>query len=231
MTVPRQHQRNNLFLWDDYRNYCNLYSCNEYQASLGDFQITLGIVRSTEQLSQIYQLRENVYQDKMSYLLNYKDGLNPSEDMLDGSSYIFYCRQDNHLLASCRYTPSVNGKWESPEIARVATLVPTDQSQLLQVGRLLITPEYRGQMLSEIIMWASCHWLYHNTEYKTLYAICIPTLVRFYRHFGSKLVANVKITLPERQNKTYRVIYGFIDSSIQTLCFLIVFQVAIWLVL
>ncbi|NEO98787.1 MAG: hypothetical protein F6K58_08940 [Symploca sp. SIO2E9] len=217
IAVASQHKPKNLCLLNDYQNYCHLNSSDEYQATLGDFKVTLGVAHSTEQLSQIYQLRESVYQDNMSYLLNCEDGLPASADRLDSSSYIFYCRHGDRILASCRYTPSINGEWESPEITRLATLVPADKSQLLQVGRLLITPEYRSQMLSEIMIWASCHWLEHNTIYQSFYAICTPALVRFYRHFNVKSIANTKITLPERQNKTYRVVYGFVDSVAQTL--------------
>ncbi|NJN07572.1 MAG: GNAT family N-acetyltransferase [Richelia sp. RM1_1_1] len=217
IAVANQYKLTDLFELNDYQNYYNLNSCDEYQATLRNFQLTLGLAHSTKQLNQIYQLRENVYQDKMSYLLNCDDGLPASADRLDASSYIFYCRHNDRTVASCRYTPSINGEWESPEITSVATLVPADKSQLLQVGRLLIIPEYRSQMLSEIMIWASCHWLYHKTSYNSFYAICNPALVRFYRHFGAKSVAKTKITLPERQNQTYRLVYGFVDSVAQTL--------------
>lgn len=212
IAVPRQKNLEEVLPLAINRSHLTSNPFDEYQASQGDFQVNVGIVHSQEQLNQIYALRQNIYQDKMSYLLS-----SESADPLDMSSYIFYCRSGDRILASCRYTMQVNGEWESPEITALSSLVPVDQSHLLQVGRLLVTSEYRRQMLSEILVWAANNWLCQNTAYKSYFAICAPALVRFYRHFNAKSISNGKITLPERQSKTYRLIYGFFDSTVETL--------------
>ena len=213
MTQEIALDRQKPLLVDTVANNFISHEFDEYQASLGDLKVHVGIVRSQEQLNQIYALRQDTYQDKMSYLLN----SDSSADLLDASSYIFYCRSGKQILASCRYTKQVNGEWESPEITDLSFLVPVDQSQLLQIGRFLVASEYRGQMLSEILVWACNHWLFHNTPYICCFGICAPALVRFYRHFNGKSVANARITLPERHNRTYRLIYGVFDSTAQTL--------------
>ncbi len=181
----------------------------EYQAILEGFRLYMGIVQTDEQLSKIYSLRKRIYQDGMSYLSSY--------DSVDRSSYHFYCRSGEEILASCRYTRPVNGEWESPQISRLSSLLPLEKSKLLQVGRFIIAPEYRGQMISEVLSWACCTWLHRNTHYESLYAICSPILERFYLHFGGKSVANTEITIPERQNRNYRVIYGDFSTFTQTL--------------
>lgn len=198
-------------------NFDNLNGSLEYQISINNLQLYLGIADSAEQYRQIYQLRELVYQNKMGYLLNTESDLPLSADKFDDSSYLFYCRQNNSILASCRYTPSLDGKWESPRITDAADLIPTDKTKMLQIGRLVVTPEYRSQLLSEILVWAASQWLQNNTEYESCYAICVPALVRFYRHFGARSLPKTKIVLPERQNKSYRIVYGSIADIAQTL--------------
>ena len=195
----------------------NLDSLLEYQVSINNLQLYLGIANSAEQYRQIYQLRESVYQNKMSYLLNTESDLPSSADKFAELSYLFYCRQDNSILASCRYTPSLDGKWESSRITDAADLIPTDKTKMLQIGRLVVTPEYRSQLLSEILVWSASQWLKNNTEYEFCYGVCVPALVRFYRHFGVRFLPKTKIVLPERQNKSYRIVYGSIADIAQTL--------------
>jgi predicted GNAT family N-acyltransferase len=182
---------------------------DEYQAILGGYRLNMGIAQTDEQLSKIYSLRKSVYQDEMSYLSSY--------DSVDKSSYHFYCRSGEKILASCRYTRPVNGEWESPQITRLSSLLPLEKSKLLQVGKFVIAPEYRGRMISEAFTWVCCSWLYRNTDYESLYAICSPILERFYLHFGGKSLANTEITIAERQNRNYRIIYGNFNTFKETL--------------
>lgn len=185
----------------------------EYRAVLDGLEVHIGLVRSNEQLSKVHDLRQDIYQDGMDYLLN----ADSSGDPLDDYSYIFYCRVGETVLASCRYTEPVNGQWESDDITQFASLVPADPDRLLQIGRLLITPEWRSKMLSEVLVWASCDWLQKNVAYDAFYAICAPALIRFYRHFGSYSVKNTRITLPGRKNKSYRIVYGYMNEITKVL--------------
>ena len=190
----------------------------EYRALLDDFPITLGIASSPKEYQAIYNLRQTVYeQDNMAYLLNPASNFHPAADTLDNSSYLFYCRSGNNFLATCRYSPAIDGQWESPEITRLASLVPTDTTRLLQIGRLVIQPEHRSRLLAELLIWACSDWLRRHTLHTFFYAICTPALSRFYRHFGAKTVPNSIVKLPERQNKTYRVVYGSMDTVATTL--------------
>ena len=197
-------------------NY-NFYPNEEYQASIADLSLSMGFVSCQSQCDRIYQLRETVYQDKMSYLLNTDDGLPASADKFDAVSYIFYCRQGDRIIASCRYTPAINGEWESPGITKAAKLVPVNPAQMLEIGRLLVAPEYRSQLISELLVWAASDWLEQNSPYQYFYAVCAPALVRFYRHFGSQSIPKTKIILPERQNKSYRIVYGSMKKVATTL--------------
>ena len=195
----------------------NFYPNEEYQASIGNLSLSLGFVSCQSQRDRIYQLRKTVYQDNMSYLLNTDDGLPASADKFDAVSYIFYCRQGDRIIASCRYTPAINGEWESPGITEAANLVPANQFQMLEIGRLLVAPKYRSQLIAELLVWAASDWLGQNTRYQYFYAVCAPALVRFYRHFGSQSIPKTKIVLPERQNKSYRIVYGSMNTVATTL--------------
>lgn len=191
---------------------------HEYRALLEDFSITLGIASSPAEYQAIYNLRQTVYeQDNMAYLLDASSNFHPAADILDESSYLFYCRSGNKFLATCRYSPAIDGQWESPEITHLASLVPTDTTRLLQIGRLVIQPEYRSRLLAELLIWACSDWLRRHTLHTSFYAICTPALSRFYRHFGAKTVPNSTVKLPERQNKTYRVVYGSMNTVATTL--------------
>ena len=216
LAIATEKQSSNVFSFSRECKY-HFYPTEEYQASIGDMSVSLGFVSCQSQRDRIYQLRESIYQDNMSYLLNTDDGLPASADKFDAISYIFYCRQGDRIIASCRYTPAINGEWESPGVTKAANLVPANKSQMLEIGRLLVAPEYRSQMISELLVWAASDWLGQNTRYKYFYAVCVPALVRFYRHFGSQSIPKTKIVLPERQNKSYRIVYGSMNRVANTL--------------
>jgi predicted GNAT family N-acyltransferase len=184
-----------------------------YQASRGDLSLTFHLVSDPAERERTFALRHRVYQGAYEYLLRSSEGLSPGEDEYDSSSLLFCCRQGEEVVATCRFTPKLGNGWEVTELCTIPALPGEDLDRLLQVSRVVVHPELRRHRISEIMMYFCCHWFVQEAQFSSYFAVCLPPLVRFYRHFGVQVFSPEELTLPGRGDNRYFLVHGsFLDS-------------------
>lgn len=85
-----------------------------------------------------------------------------------------------------------------------------------EMGRLVISPEYRGGPESlRGFLYLSLSFLHGKSPVGSLHATCTPILARLYRRFGFTIAARDVPLLGT--NKTYTVIHGYFSRVIAEL--------------
>lgn len=198
----------------------------QYRAVKGECEVILEPARSEPERLAIFEMRQQAYRAAgMDYLLAPNSAEHPAADEYDASAVHLYCyekdRERDHdegrIVGSVRHAAALDGRWESPEITRLSTLTPIAPHRLLQLGRLVVAPDCRGRMLSELLVWASADWLYRLDAFRGFFSVCAPRLARFYEHFGTTIVEGADTTLAERDHKVYSLIYARYEDCRDTL--------------
>jgi len=164
---------------------------------------------STRDLAAVFHLREEIYAEAQSYLLTDKDGHSSGEDAYDARSFVFTCRKDEEVVASCRFTEPQVGRWELSELAPAWPRPPVDADHLVETSRVVVRHEYRATGLVEAMLLLAGSYLLEETLYLYNFAVCVPPLVRFYERLGMRPVTREEIRLAGRpQDRSYVVIWG-----------------------
>lgn len=167
--------------------------------------------------TEVFHLRETVYRGRNDYLLHPAEGRHPAEDRYDADSLLFCCRDGEEIVAACRFTPRLAGGWEAGEAGSLQVLPAVDPDRLVQVSRVVVHPRLRRLQVAEVMMCLSCRWMLEQSRFTSYFAVCLPPLVRFYRHFGVEVLSPQQVSLPGRGENRYFFVHGSFGRSLASL--------------
>jgi hypothetical protein len=124
---------------------------------------------------------------------------------------------DGELVGTVRAVPIGHGLTLAEKLRYQAGLAPGDTYDGgWEMGRLAISPEYRGGPESlRGFLFLSLTFLHGLSPVGSLHATCTPALARLYRRFGFSVVARDVPLLGTR--KTYTLIHGYFERVIAEL--------------
>lgn len=166
---------------------------------------------------RIFELRQAAFGPHGEYLLRSRPPLHPAEDAFDEGSFQFCCRAGGELVAACRFTPPLGGRWEASELAPLPSVLLEDGERRLQISRVVVREDLRGQQVTEVMLLLACRWLAAHTRFEHYFALCAPRLAAFYEHFGAESVPGPEIELASRAGNRYRWIHGHLVDSIDAI--------------
>jgi hypothetical protein len=124
---------------------------------------------------------------------------------------------DGELVGTVRAVPIGHGLTLAEQLRLQAGLPPEDTYiDGWEMGRLVISPEYRGGPESlRGFLYLSLSFLHELSPVGSLHATCTPILARLYRRFGFSVVAREVPLLGTA--KTYTLIHGYFKQVIAEL--------------
>jgi predicted GNAT family N-acyltransferase len=195
----------------------NPYPELPYEARRGDLSFTFRLAADRAERERSFALRQLVYQGRSEYLLGSGGGLHPAEDRFDSSSMLFNCLSGGEVVATCRFTPREGAGWEVTDLVELPAFPSVEPDRLLQVSRVVVHPDLRGQQISEAMMYLACFWFANCSPFSWYFAVCLPPLVRFYRHFGVEVLSAEALSLPGRGDNRYFLVHGSFRESLHNL--------------
>ncbi len=171
--------------------------------------------RSTR--ARIFDLRRVGFEGRCEYLLGSRAGMHSAEDEHDAHSFHFCCRLGDDVVAACRYSPPVAGAWEADRLCKLPACLRTAADPPLQIGRVVVRPDLRGLLVTEVLLCMACRWLLGHTPFRWYFALCLPTLAQHYRHFGAEIIPGADVHLRERKGGRYQFVQGRLDGSIRAI--------------
>lgn len=178
---------------------------------------TVALADTAKDRARIYALRESEYAVGQPYLLS--PAATPlrhrASDIYDDRSHLFGCWANGRdLVATCRFTTALGGRYELDDLAEGWTLPPVPQHALLESSRVVVRRDRRATGLVEAMLLMAGSWLLSETPYRYNFAVCARPLVRLYARLGMKLTSDKELELRGRPTgKRYMVIYGDMETS------------------
>jgi hypothetical protein len=183
--------------------------------------LTVALVRDRADMERVFDLRRDTYRGQSEYLLHARvlDAgaalrRHPADDGLDEDSYVFaaFVREDGareeRCVAACRFTPCPGGRWEAADQHALPGELLAECERLVQVSRVVVAEPERRHRITEVMIWFACNWVARQTPMHSYFALCLPPLVRYYRHFGASVVPGPDLGLAGRGSNRYRFIAG-----------------------
>ncbi len=163
--------------------------------------------------ARAFALREAAFRSHAAYLLGTRPGRHAAEDRWDDDAHVFLCAIDGDPVATCRWAPARDGRFEATELCDVPAELVGDPARALQVARVVVREDLRGRELSEVMVALSCRWLVEHTCCATYFALVLPPLARFYVHFGAAVHPRRTAAIAERGGNSYVVIGGTLADT------------------
>jgi hypothetical protein len=173
---------------------------------------TYKIAETEEEKSKIYDLRESIWKEELPYLLKRAAVGHPAEDAFDDRSWLYYCRDGEDTIGSCRCSPMLDGQWEISSSLPHDVRLQFDPQTTVQLERVYIRAGYRNSCLHEFLFYYFSNWMLKHTTYTRYFAVCNAELVRLYRGLGAKLALREGLLLTRRASHKYYVLEGQISD-------------------
>lgn len=170
------------------------------------------IAKSEAEKTSIYELRKQIWEEDFPYLLQPGNGSHPAKDGFDDHSWLYYCRNSEQTVGSCRCSPMVEGQWEISSSLPKEVRLNFDPAVTVQLEKVYIRSGYRNSCLHEFLFYHFSNWMLENTAYTRYFAVCNAGLVRLYRRLGARLALPHGIRLRGRAAHTYYVLEGGISD-------------------
>lgn len=177
----------------------------------GSETLTFAWAQHESERQQIFDLREEVYQDGMDFLLTPGLSSHPAADPFDAISYLIYARTTDRLVSSGRFSPSMNGTWDIPELAPFMAALPGQGRSCLLAGRGVVCPGHRSIGVLSLTLYVGCAWLARHTAYTLCMGVCTPPRLRLYQQLGFLAWPDGEICIRSRQSRVYAVIHGELE--------------------
>jgi hypothetical protein len=179
---------------------------------------TVAPAETPAQRAAVYALRESEYAYGQPYLLSPvgSSRRHRASDVYDDRSHVFGCWASNgrELVATCRFTTALGGRFELDDLASGFTPPPVPQDTLVESSRVVVRRDRRATGLVEAMLLMAGSWLLAETPYRYNFAVCARPLVRLYARLGMKLTSDRELELRGRPlGKRYVVIYGDMETS------------------
>jgi len=178
-----------------------------------DYSLTFRTAGDRATRARIYGLRQVEFKSRNDYLLSNRAGLHPAEDEFDAGSFQFCCSVGEDVVASCRFSPPLNGTWEAGRLCPLPSFVREAHTPPLQIGRVAVRGDLRRAQITEVMLCMACRWLMEHTPFTWYFALCLPRLAQYYEHFGAEIVAGEDVILPARDNGRYQFVQGGLERS------------------
>jgi GNAT superfamily N-acetyltransferase len=132
----------------------------------------------------------------------------PAKDEFEDHSQLFFAESEGRVVASCRTTPCVDGKWEISSSLPDGFTLPVDPKSSLQLNRVYVDKRFRRHFLHEKLFYHLSEWLLAHTEYKHYFATCNAGLLRLYHRLGAVVLTPNGLALKGRLSQAYYVVHG-----------------------
>ncbi|QDU67419.1 N-acyl amino acid synthase FeeM domain-containing protein [Engelhardtia mirabilis] len=168
---------------------------------------------SAARLLDIFTLRQTEYRAHSDYLLGNRAGRHPAEDDFDADAYQFCCTIGDEVVAACRYSPALDGRWEASGLCPLPAGIRDVGDSPLQISRVVVRADMRRRLITEVMLCLACRWLLEFTSHRSYFALCLPKLARYYEHFGAHAIEGGEVVLASRQGQLYHFVRGRMDTS------------------
>jgi hypothetical protein len=173
---------------------------------------TYKIAETEEEKSKIYDLRESIWKEKFPYLLKRAAVGHPAKDAFDDRSWLYYCRDAEDIIGSCRCSPMLDGQWEISSSLPHDVRLQYDPQTTVQMEKVYIRDGYRNKYLHEFLFYYFSNWMLKHTTYTRYFAVCNAELVRLYHRLGAKPAFRRGFLLTGRASHKYYVLDGQISD-------------------
>jgi hypothetical protein len=170
------------------------------------------IAETEDEKSRIYDLRETIWREEFPYLLKRAAAGHPAKDAYDDRSWLYYCRNADDIIGSCRGSPMLDGQWEISSSLPPDVRLQYDPQTTVQIEKVYVRAGYRNGCLHEFLFYYFSNWLLEHTAYTNYFAVCNAELVRLYRRLGAKPASRKGLLLTGRASHKYYVVEGEISD-------------------
>jgi len=173
-------------------------------------RLAFGLVDTPSVRSRVYDLRLLFYKEEFPYLLGGTHG-RAGEDAFDKDSLIFYCRDGDAIIGTCRVTPLIEKQWEISPCMPKHVLLPTD-ADTVQLNRVYVLQSHCNICVHEFMFYHFAELLLRYTSFRRYFAICSAPLVRLYKRIGARLAHPDAFRLNDRAQHNYYFVAGTISA-------------------
>lgn len=172
------------------------------------------VARTAAERAAIFAFRESEYQHAQPYLLADGAKRHRASDVYDDRSHIFGCWAGHELVATCRFTTPLAGRFELDDLVDGWTAPPVPRHTLVETSRVVVRRDRRARGVVEVMLVLAGSSLLAETPFRFNFAVCSRPLVRLYARLGMKTCGDHELELRGRpEAKRYVVIYGDMQTS------------------
>ena len=189
-----------------------IYASRDGSSRSDEPMMVYRVAQSEEEKRRVYDSRYRISAAIYPFLFTSDRYGHVAKDAFDDESYIYYCEADGQVVASCRATPCINGKWEITDSLPRDFELQAAPTTTLQLNRVYIEENFRRINLHEKLFFYFSLWVLENTPYTQYFATCNAGLVRLYKRLGAKVATPEGLNLKGRLDHKYYVVEGEISD-------------------